>query len=77
MAEVNASQPPYVLLEHPINEPRPLRVIVVGAGAAGLNFAYATQKYLQNVSLAVYDKNPAIGGTWLENRSVTFTYIYN
>ncbi|RKL20092.1 hypothetical protein BFJ72_g15094 [Fusarium proliferatum] len=45
MAEVNSSQPPYLIVEHPINEPRPLRAIVVGAGAAGLNFAYATQKY--------------------------------
>lgn len=42
MAEVNPSQPSYVLEEHPINEPRPLRIIVVGGGAAGLNFAYAT-----------------------------------
>ncbi|RKK23890.1 putative sterigmatocystin biosynthesis monooxygenase stcW [Fusarium oxysporum] len=68
MAEVNSSQPPYLIVEHPINEPRPLRAIVVGAGAAGLNFAYATQKYLQNVSLVIYEKNAAIGGTWLENK---------
>ncbi|KAG7436972.1 putative sterigmatocystin biosynthesis monooxygenase stcW [Fusarium oxysporum f. sp. raphani] len=68
MAKVNPSQPPYVLEEHPLNEPRPLRVIVVGAGAAGINFAYAAQKYLRNVNLIIYEKNTAIGGTWLENK---------
>ncbi|KAG4253045.1 hypothetical protein FPRO03_14247 [Fusarium proliferatum] len=68
MATVNQSQAPYIIEEHPLNEPRPIRVIVVGAGAAGINFAYATQKYLRNVSLVIYEKNAAIGGTWLENK---------
>ncbi|SCO91332.1 related to steroid monooxygenase [Fusarium oxysporum] len=48
MATVNQSQASYVIEEHPLNEPRPIRIIVVGAGAAGINFAYATQKYLRN-----------------------------
>ncbi|RKK07518.1 putative sterigmatocystin biosynthesis monooxygenase stcW [Fusarium oxysporum f. sp. cepae] len=68
MATVNQSQASYVIEEHPLNEPRPIRIIVVGAGAAGINFAYATQKYLRNVSLVIYEKNAAIGGTWLENK---------
>lgn len=58
----------YVIEEHPLNEARPLRIAVVGAGAAGLNFAYACQKYLRNIDLVIYEKNSAIGGTWLENR---------
>ncbi|KAH7245004.1 putative monooxygenase [Fusarium tricinctum] len=53
MEKVNLSQPPYVLKEHPLNELRPLRVIV---------------KYLRNVNLIIYKKNTAIGGTWLENK---------
>ncbi|RKK21580.1 hypothetical protein BFJ66_g17516 [Fusarium oxysporum f. sp. cepae] len=68
MATINQSQASYVIEEHPLNEPRPIRIIVVGAGAAGINFAYATQKYLRNVSLVIYEKNAAIGGTWLENK---------
>lgn len=59
----------YVIEEHPLNEARPLRIIFVGAGAAGLNFAYASQKYLRNIDLVVYEKNSTIGGTWFENRS--------
>lgn len=68
MGSTNSNGGGYVIEEHPLNEPRPLRIVVIGAGAAGLNFAYACQKYLRNIDFVIYEKNSAIGGTWLENR---------
>jgi hypothetical protein len=47
---------------------RPLRVIHLGAGAAGICLAKFLPETLKNVSFTCYDKNSDIGGTWLENR---------
>ncbi|KAI1502626.1 cyclohexanone monooxygenase [Biscogniauxia marginata] len=46
----------------------PIRIIHVGAGAAGLLTAFKAQKYLKNFELVCYEKNSGIGGTWFENR---------
>ncbi|KIW69502.1 hypothetical protein PV04_05375 [Phialophora macrospora] len=58
----------YTIEEHPLNEPRHMRVICIGAGASGLNLAYQMPRHLKNVELVCYEKNSEIGGTWLENR---------
>jgi hypothetical protein len=58
----------YTIGDHPLGEVRPLRVICIGAGVTGLNLAYMLPKHIQNVEYVMYDKNPAIGGTWFENR---------
>lgn len=68
MGSVPATKEAYVIEEHPINEPRPLRIVFVGAGASGLCFAHAAQKHLRNVEVVLYEKNPSIGGTWYENK---------
>ncbi|KAH6988179.1 putative monooxygenase [Ilyonectria sp. MPI-CAGE-AT-0026] len=68
MGSVLVIEEAYVIEEHPINEPRPLRIVVVGAGASGLCFAHASQKHLRNVEVVLYEKNPSIGGTWYENK---------
>ncbi|OQV05521.1 hypothetical protein CLAIMM_10248 [Cladophialophora immunda] len=47
---------------------RPIRVIHVGAGASGICFSKLAAESLSNVEWVCYDKNPDIGGTWLENR---------
>ncbi|KNG86137.1 dimethylaniline monooxygenase [Aspergillus nomiae NRRL 13137] len=64
----------YVVSNHLINEPPPgqpsFRIIVIGAGAAGIDFLHHAPRDLAglNIEFAVYDKNPEIGGTWFENR---------
>ena len=55
-------------LKGPIHAERPLKVICVGAGASGLQLAYKIQKHFENISLQIYEKNPALSGTWYENR---------
>ncbi|KAM0391278.1 hypothetical protein ACHAPZ_011488 [Fusarium culmorum] len=47
---------------------RKLNIICVGAGASGLFLAYKVQRHFDNFSLQIFEKNPAISGTWYENR---------
>ena len=50
-----------------IDEPRRLRVAVVGAGLAGINAAILLPIKVPSIDLVVYEKNNDVGGTWLEN----------
>jgi hypothetical protein len=58
----------YRITEEPLSQRRPLRLVCVGAGAAGLQIAYKAERLLKDVELKIYEKNADIGGTWLENR---------
>lgn len=58
----------YRITEAPLFTKRHLRVVCVGAGAAGLQIAYKAERTLENIDLQIYEKNSDIGGTWLENR---------
>ncbi|KAL8919728.1 MAG: hypothetical protein Q9172_004841 [Xanthocarpia lactea] len=49
------------------SEQKKIKIIHVGAGAAGLITAYKAQRMLKNYELTCYDKNPEVGGTWFEN----------
>ncbi|KAF2208657.1 hypothetical protein CERZMDRAFT_48889 [Cercospora zeae-maydis SCOH1-5] len=49
--------------------PRRVKVVMVGGGFSGLNFAHAVDtNKLQAVDLEIFEKNADIGGTWFENR---------
>lgn len=58
----------YKIEEQLFGSERPLRVVALGAGAAGICLAKFLPELLHNVTLAIYDKNPEFGGTWYENR---------
>ncbi|KAJ5823236.1 hypothetical protein N7447_005576 [Penicillium robsamsonii] len=47
---------------------RPLKIVVIGAGISGIQFAHDASTSLSNVDLEIYDRNPSLGGTWYENR---------
>lgn len=58
-------------MEQPLYTPRRLRVVCIGAGYAGLMLAYKWKHQpgmSDIVDLAIYEKNPDVGGTWFENR---------
>jgi ribulose 1,5-bisphosphate synthetase/thiazole synthase len=57
-----------LISERAIDEPRPLKVIYLGAGVSGINAAIQLPKYVPNLDLTIYDKNDDAGGTWWENR---------
>lgn len=61
------------LLGEPRAEHQPFKVIVMGAGAAGIDFLHhvtAPDSIVANLNLEIkcFDKNADVGGTWLENR---------
>lgn len=58
----------YRISEVPLHTKRPMRLIIVGAGAAGLEIAYKVQRQMENISFEIFEKNDDVGGTWLENR---------
>ncbi|GME64939.1 hypothetical protein AJ79_09812 [Neofusicoccum parvum] len=54
--------------DRPIFQPqRTLSVAVIGAGASGLLLAYKLQRHFSALDLTVYERNPAVSGTWFEN----------
>ncbi|OAA68631.1 Flavin monooxygenase-like protein [Niveomyces insectorum RCEF 264] len=65
-----ALDPNYTIIEEPINTRRPIRVACLGAGYSGLMMGIVVSQRMQNanVEFVIYERNPDIGGTWLENR---------
>ncbi|KAL1865924.1 hypothetical protein VTK73DRAFT_5008 [Phialemonium thermophilum] len=57
----------YTIREQPMGTKRPMKVVVLGAGASGINFLKMAADKLENVELVCYEKNSDVGGTWLEN----------
>ncbi|KAG5291501.1 flavin-binding monooxygenase [Histoplasma ohiense] len=65
----------YRISDNMINEPppgkQPFRIIMLGAGAAGIDFLHHALREFQHpddVEFVCYEKNHDVGGTWLENR---------
>lgn len=54
--------------ESPMGTRRKLKIIFMGMGCSGINFAHHLRQQMQDVELVIYEKNKDIGGTWLENR---------
>lgn len=51
------------LHDHPIDNMRPLKVIVIGAGFSGIYLGIRIPEKLRNVELVIYEKNAGVGGT--------------
>ncbi|PPR03724.1 hypothetical protein CVT24_007372 [Panaeolus cyanescens] len=64
MATESSSDP---RLDRPLFDERLVRIICIGAGASGLILAYKLRRSFTNFELVVYEKNEAVGGTWVEN----------
>lgn len=47
-----------------IDELRPMRVVVIGAGCSGILAGVRVPQRLRNVELAIYEKMAGVGGTW-------------
>jgi ribulose 1,5-bisphosphate synthetase/thiazole synthase len=54
----------FTIKDVPVENLRPLKVIVVGAGFSGILAAIRIPERLRNVELVVYEKNDAVGGVW-------------
>lgn len=71
-AETAAEQPAvnghgnegFTIKDSPIENFRPFKVVVVGAGYSGILAAIRIPERLRNVELVVYEKNEGVGGVW-------------
>jgi cation diffusion facilitator CzcD-associated flavoprotein CzcO len=63
-----ASESTFQFEEHSIDEPRPIRIIVIGGGPCGIISAIRLHQRIKNVSIQIYDKNGDFGGTWHQHR---------
>ncbi|KAF7515577.1 hypothetical protein G7054_g14507 [Neopestalotiopsis clavispora] len=71
-AEPASKQHKYFLPEIPlvdryIDEPRSLRVAVVGAGLSGVIAGVLLPAKVPGIELTIFEKNADVGGTWFEN----------
>lgn len=62
------ASPTWQLHDAPVENQRPLKVVVIGAGYSGIYQGIRIPERLRNVELVIYEKNAGIGGTWYENR---------
>lgn len=56
------------LIDRFIDEPRPLRVAVIGGGLTGILAGILLPEKVPGINLTIYDKNDDFGGTWAENK---------
>ncbi|KAF3202707.1 hypothetical protein TWF191_004845 [Orbilia oligospora] len=56
------------LEQRAVDEPRAIKVIVIGAGISGILAGIRLPQRIENLDLVIYEKNPEVGGTWYENR---------
>ncbi|KAL3482110.1 hypothetical protein BJX99DRAFT_268504 [Aspergillus californicus] len=61
------NKPSFQIEEHPIDDVRPIKVGVIGAGLAGITAGVLLPVKLPGLDLRIYDKNADVGGTWFEN----------
>ncbi|GAB1218301.1 hypothetical protein ATERTT37_007555 [Aspergillus terreus] len=47
---------------------RKLKIVMLGAGISGIQFAHDVDTRMHEVDLQIFEKNPELGGTWYENR---------
>lgn len=60
--------PERIIEDRSIDEGRPLRLVIIGAGISGILSCIRFKQRIPNIEICVYDKNEDIGGTWFENR---------
>ncbi|KAK1226783.1 hypothetical protein PQX77_010220 [Marasmius sp. AFHP31] len=51
-----------------IDEPRPMKVVVIGAGYSGIVAGIRLLQRVRNLELVIYEANAGVGGTWFTNK---------
>jgi cation diffusion facilitator CzcD-associated flavoprotein CzcO len=67
-ATLPASPPLAKFPQKAVDEPRPIKVVVIGAGYSGIIAGIRLSQRIRNLSLTIYDSNADVGGTWYVNR---------
>lgn len=61
---VNGTAPLWSVHDTPIENQRPIKVIVIGAGYSGIYLGIRLPERLRNCELVIYEKNKGVGGAW-------------
>lgn len=61
---VSGTIPQWTVHDAPIENQRPIKVIVVGAGYSGIYLGIRIPERLRNCELVIYEKNKGFGGAW-------------
>lgn len=62
------AEPGFIPGGRPVDSARPIRVAIIGAGVSGIALYIRLLQYVPEATITILEKNPALGGTWLENR---------
>ncbi|KAJ8117410.1 hypothetical protein OPT61_g1397 [Boeremia exigua] len=68
MGDFSSNAESFDIKDEPIENQRPLRVIVIGAGFSGIYTTTRLSQRLRNVSIQVYEQNEEVSGVWSMNR---------
>ncbi|KAF9785639.1 hypothetical protein IL306_005027 [Fusarium sp. DS 682] len=60
----DAENTTFAIQDAPVENLRPLRVVLIGTGFSGILAAIRIPQRLKNIDLVVYDKNDGVGGVW-------------
>jgi len=60
----NKAVPQWSVHDSPIENQRPIKVIVIGAGYSGIYLGIRLPERLRNCELVIYEKNKGVGGAW-------------
>lgn len=66
--QTNGHSPDFKMHDTVIENFRPIKVIVIGAGYSGIYCGIRIPERFRNCELVIYEKNAGVGGTWYENR---------
>lgn len=64
----NDAVPQWSVHDSPIENQRPIKVIVIGCGYSGIYIGIRLPERLRNCELVIYEKNKGVGGAWLVER---------
>jgi len=64
----NDAVPQWSVHDSPIDNQRPIKVIVIGCGYSGIYIGIRLPERLRNCELVIYEKNKGVGGAWLVER---------
>ena len=61
---IDGTVPQWSVHDSPIENQRPIKVIVIGAGYSGIYLGIRIPERLRNCELVIYEKNKGVGGAW-------------
>ncbi|KAI6082644.1 putative monooxygenase [Hypoxylon rubiginosum] len=62
------SVPTFVPKGRAVDEARPVRIVIIGAGVSGIGLYIRLLQNVPDAQVTIVEKNPSLGGTWWENR---------